>query len=159
MDYKIIEKGDFTVVGKSIQTPTVNGENNRNIAAFWNESNGNGFTRKLAENCGTLGLLGICVDYDNQQGILTYLIGAEKNIDQIPSDWEERHIPAATWAVFPVRGAMPDAIQQVWERIYSEWFPTTGYQHAGGPEMEVYPSDADPSSEDYYCEIWITVKK
>jgi AraC family transcriptional regulator len=159
MDYRIIDKDEFTVVGKSIKTSTVNGENNRNIAAFWNESNRNGFTKELAKNCGELGLLGICIDFDNQQEKLTYLFGAEKNIDQIPSDWQERQIPSATWAVFPVNGAMPDAIQKVWERIFSEWFPSTGYQHAGGPEMEVYPTDADPSSEDYYSEIWITIKK
>lgn len=159
MDYKIVEKGDFTVVGKSIQTSIVNGENYRNIAAFWNESNQNGLTRELAKNCGSLGLLGICVDFDNEQESLTYLIGVEKNIDRMPTDWEERQIPSATWAVFPVRGAMPNAIQKVWERIFSEWFPSTGYQHAAGPEMEVYPSDADPSSEDYYSEIWIPIKK
>ena len=54
---------------------------------------------------------------------------------------------------------MPDAMPRVWERIFSEWFPATGYEHAGGPEMEVYLSDADPSSEDYYSEIWIPIKK
>lgn len=159
MDYKIVEKEAFTVVGKSIRTTTIGGENNRKIAAFWEESNQNGFTTELAKNCGPLGLIGICMEFDKQQENLTYLICAEKNIDQIPVDWEERQVPSATWAVFPVHGAMPDAMPRVWERIFSEWFPATGYEHAGGPEMEVYLSDADPSSEDYYSEIWIPIKK
>ncbi|MGN7939534.1 AraC family transcriptional regulator [Virgibacillus sp. 6R] len=159
MDYKIVEKEAFTVVGKSIRTTTIGGENNRKIAAFWEESNQNGFTGELAKNCGPLGLIGICMEFDKQQENLTYLICTEKNIDQIPVDWEERQVPSATWAVFPVLGAMPDAMPRVWERIFSEWFPATGYEHAGGPEMEVYLSDADPSSEDYYSEIWIPIKK
>lgn len=159
MDYKIMEKDAFTVVGKSIRTSTIGGENSRKIADFWVESNQNGLSRELAKNCGSLGLIGICMDFDKQQENITYLIGAEKNIDQIPLDWEQRQIPSATWAVFPVNGAMPAAMPRVWERIFSEWFPSTGYEHAGGPEMEVYPSDADPSSEDYYSEIWIPIKK
>jgi AraC family transcriptional regulator len=159
MDYKIVEKDAFTVVGKSIRTTTICGENNQKIAAFWNESNQNGLSKELAKNCGPLGLLGICIDFDKQQENLTYLIAAEKNIDQIPVEWETRQIPAATWAIFPVLGAMPDAMPKVWDRIFSEWFPATGYEHSGGPEMEVYLSDADPYSKDYYSEIWIPIER
>ena len=159
MDYKIVEKDAFTVVGKSISTSTLDGANNRNIASFWDESNSNGFVLELAKNCGSLGVLGICLDYDKQQENITYLIGAEKNNEQILQDWKEVIIPAANWAIFPVYGAMPHAMPKVWERIFSEWFPSTGYEHSGGPEMEVYLSDKDPSSEDYYSEIWIPIKK
>ncbi len=158
MDYKVIEKKAFKVVGKSIRTSTSRGENNRKIASFWDESNQNGFTAELAKKSGSLGLIGVCMDFDKLQENLTYMIGAEKNIDNVPNDWEEREIPAATWAVFPVHGAMPDAMPRVWDRIFSEWFPATGYEHSGGPEMEVYLSDGDPSSEDYYSEIWIPIK-
>ncbi|MNJ05081.1 Bacterial transcription activator, effector binding domain [compost metagenome] len=53
---------------------------------------------------------------------------------------------------------MPGAIQDVWNRIYQEWFPGTGYQHAGSPDLEVYP-EGDTSAADYRCEVWIPVKK
>lgn len=159
MNYRIVEKESFPVVGKSIRTTVVGGQNNRDIAAFWVESNQNGFAAELAKNCGQLGLIGICLDFDKQQENMTYLIAAEKGDEPTPTDWEERQIPSASWAVFPVHGAMPDAMPKVWDRIFSEWFPATGYEHAGGPEMEVYLSDADPSSEDYYSEIWIPIKK
>jgi AraC family transcriptional regulator len=159
MDYKIVEKEAFAVVGKSIRTSTIDGNNHRDIAVFWNESNTNGFSAELAKNCGQLGLLGICLDFDSTQENLTYFIGAEKNINELPQGWEEMKVPSSTWAVFPVHGAMPDAIRNVWNRVFSEWFPATGYEHSGGPEMEVYTSDEDPSSEDYYSEIWIPIKK
>lgn len=159
MEYKIVEKDTFSVVGKGIRTSTIGGENHQKIASFWVESNQNGFSKELAKNCGSLGLIGICMDFDKQQENLTYFIGAEKNIDHLPNDWEEKQIPSATWAVFPVHGAMPHSMTKAWERIFSEWFPSTGYEHADGPEMEVYLSDSDSSSEDYYSEIWIPIKK
>ena len=159
MDYKIVEKEGFTVVGKSIRTTTIGGEKNRKIADFWVESNQNGFVYELEKSCGSLGVVGICMDFDKQQEKFSYLIGAEKKMEQIPSNWEEKQIPSATWAVFPVHGAMPDAMHKVWERIFTEWFPATGYEHEDGPEMEVYLSDKDPFQADYYSEIWIPIKK
>ncbi|MEK3937425.1 AraC family transcriptional regulator [Sporosarcina sp. FSL W7-1349] len=159
MDYKIVEKETFPIVGKGIRTTTIGGENHQKIAEFWQEANQDGFTEELAKQGGPLGLLGVCMDFDKEQEHLTYMIAAEKQQIPTPSDWEERQIPSATWAVFPVHGAMPDAMPKVWDRIFSEWFPATGYEHSGGPELEVYLSDADPSSENYYSEIWIPIKK
>jgi AraC family transcriptional regulator len=56
------------------------------------------------------------------------------------------------------RTYMPRAIQYVWQRICSEWFPSTVYEHAGGPEFELYPS-GNVNDEDYRCEVWILIKK
>ena len=36
-------------------------------------------------------------------------------------------IGAHTWAVFESIGPLPGTLQSVWGRIYSEWFPTSGY--------------------------------
>ena len=159
MEYRMEERAAFTVVGKSIRTSAEGGQNHQDIAAFWIEANGNGLAAELAMHSGPLGLLGICLDFDQLQENLSYMIAAEKRDTPIPAGWEERVIPAAVWAIFPVKGAMPDAMPKGWERIFSEWFPSTGYEHAGGPEMEVYMRDGDPSSDDYYSEIWIPVKK
>ncbi|RKQ33205.1 AraC family transcriptional regulator [Oceanobacillus halophilus] len=159
MDYRITEKEAFEVIGKGIRTTTIDGENYKNIASFWEESNSNGFSDRLAKVCGSLGLIGVCMDFDKKQEHLTYFIGAEKQIKDLPKEWEEKRIPASTWAVFPVQGSMPDAMPKVWERIFSEWFPSTNYEHAGGPELEVYLSDENPANEDYYSEIWIPVRK
>jgi AraC family transcriptional regulator len=59
--------------------------------------------------------------------------------------------------VFEVHGPMPDAIQEVWKQIFSEWFPSSHYEHAGTPDLEVY-SDGNPTGPDYYSEIWIPLK-
>ncbi|MCX8130574.1 MAG: AraC family transcriptional regulator [Clostridia bacterium] len=156
MDYKVIEKEAFQVVGKSIEVSTKDGENFKNIPLFWKESCENGFTEKLEKISGTLGILGVCWnDYDGEK--FTYIIAVEKPGECV-QDTREYEIPASKWAVFESVGPMPDAIQNVIQRIYSEWFPSTGYEHADAPDLEVYyPGDA--SSDNYRCEVWIPITK
>ena len=67
-------------------------------------------------------------------------------------------IPPHTYAVFTCTGSMPQAFQELYHRIYSEFFPTSEYQPCGGTDFEVYPS-ADVTSPDYCCEFWIAVEK
>ncbi|CAM5495203.1 AraC family transcriptional regulator OS=Lysinibacillus sphaericus OX=1421 GN=LS41612_16445 PE=4 SV=1 [Lysinibacillus sphaericus] len=52
---------------------------------------------------------------------------------------------------------MPDAMQNAWKKIFSEWFPSNPYEPAGTAELEVY-TDEDPTSENLYSEIWIPIK-
>ncbi|MHA7767717.1 AraC family transcriptional regulator [Bacillus atrophaeus] len=54
---------------------------------------------------------------------------------------------------------LPGAVQQTWDRIFSEWFPSTGYEHAEAPELEVYPASRDIHASDQRTEIWIPVVK
>ena len=54
---------------------------------------------------------------------------------------------------------MPEAFNQVYKKIVSEFFPqSTKYEYGWGVELEVYPSQ-DISNLDYTCEIWISVKE
>ena len=65
--------------------------------------------------------------------------------------------PACTWAVFESIGPCPEAIQDVWQRIWSEWFQNSGYEHAGTPDFEWYADDND--ADNCRSEVWIPVKK
>ena len=68
------------------------------------------------------------------------------------------HVAASTWAVFKVVGTFPDAIQDTWSQIFAEWFPASGYELTGGPEL-LWNETPDTSSPDYKSEIWIPVHK
>ena len=50
------------------------------------------------------------------------------------------------------------AIQYVWKRIYSEWFPSSGFEQVEGPCMEKYFWD-DDKYDKYKCEVWIPVRR
>ncbi len=69
---------------------------------------------------------------------------------------EEYEVAAFTWAIFPGEGPCPQSIQQLEQRIVTEWLPTSGYEFANGPDVELYISP-DMSNPKY--EVWIPVIK
>jgi AraC family transcriptional regulator len=158
MDYRIEEKEAFAVVGKSIDVTCADGENLRQIPKFWADCHANGTCAKL-ESIGTDDKqLGICLNTAPGKEEFTYMIASKAGADAAPDGFTTAAIPAHTWAIFPSVGPMPGAIQSVFQRIFSEWFPATGYEHAAGPELEVYPI-GDAYREDYRCEVWIPIVK
>ncbi len=159
MDYRIVERKEYKVVGKALRFRTDNGENFVKIPKFWEQCWQDGTCKELLELTGCCGdLLGVCMEPDEKMEEFTYIIGVAGQSEEVPAGYVVKDIPASTWAVFESIGAMPDAIQAVWKRVFSEWFPATGYEHAGGPEVEVYP-EGDTCSKDYRCEVWIPIIK
>jgi AraC family transcriptional regulator len=159
MNYKIVEKGSFSVTGKQKRITTADGDNFKQVPAFWNDCMKDGTYEWICSKAGKMGVLGVCMDLGTfYEGAFTYMIGVEKVEGTLPQGYTTVTIPAATWAVFESVGPLPDAIQDVTKRIFSEWFPATGYQHDCAPELEVY-SAGDNSSPDYRCEVWIPIKK
>lgn len=66
-------------------------------------------------------------------------------------------VPALTWAVFST-GKHPEhlstrVIRRLRERILLEWFPTSGYTQAEGPEFEIFHSE----DSIFDVEIWIPI--
>lgn len=159
MDYRIIHRDRFAVTGKVIRTSTKDGENFRRIPQFWEASYGDGTVAALRALRPDGVLHGVCLCNDLEREELTYAIAVEGSYQGTEdAEWTTCDIPAATWAVFPSIGALPHAIQHVSTRIFDEWFPGTGYQHAGGPELEVLPPGDDLAAT-YQCEVWVPVVK
>lgn len=159
MEYEVVEKQAFKAVGLKEEFSCVNGENLRGIPQMWGKVNGDGTDQRLLkENDGPVkGLLGICVDKTSEKkNHIDYWIAAAHEGGEVEG-LETITVPKAKWAIFGVHGAMPHAMQETWKKIYSEWFPSSGYENAGGPELEVY-HEGNPNSEAYYSEIWIPVK-
>lgn len=73
----------------------------------------------------------------------------------IPDKFTILDVPAATWAVFDVNDCCE--MQTMWKRIFTEWFPSSGYESAEGPQFEMYYGLAN--HENISGEIWIPVKK
>lgn len=89
-------------------------------------------------------------ELDHYIGVASTTKGAEK-FDVMP-------VRASTWAVFEAKGPFPKTLQSVWGRIYSEWFPSSGYEAAEGPEILLNESP-ETSLPEYRSEIWVPVKK
>lgn len=159
MKYKIIERESFQVVGIKRELSCANGENLTEIPKMWADVHADGTNDLLFKlNNGVIkGVLGVCVDKrDIQPLLMDYWIATEHD-GNTPEGFMTLEIPASKWGVFEVHGPMPDAIQKVWKQIYSEWFPSSKYEHAGTPDLEVYGA-GDPWGPEYYSEIWIPLK-
>lgn len=160
MKYNIVEKEKFQVVGMKRTYNCQNGENLQGIPLFWDEVNRQGIDEQLfALNDGQIkGVLGVCVPDENykENNLMDYWIGTD-HIGDVPENLLAMEVPASKWVVFEVHGPMPDAMQNAWKQIFSEWFPSNPYEPAGTAELEVY-TEEDPSSENLYSEIWIPIK-
>lgn len=157
MDYKIVEKENFTVMGVSKQFKYDTAA--KEIPKFWDEH------YQLGKNELVAGMYGICFDEDDNGEVFEYLI-ADNYLpwDEVPGGFTCRTIPKHTWAVFPCKGTMPNSIQEVNRKIFSEWLPNCkDYEIAERYNIELYsPKDDYPNGvqdENYYSEIWIPVRK
>ena len=162
MEYRIEKKRAAKIICRRREfTKPGDDYTNREIPEFWNECGRDGSIQKL---CGYIkdsaqfkGLLGVCFSTEMTDSGFPYGIGAEYDGESDPQNFEIVEIPAYTYAVFTVRGKMPDAFRETYRKICTEFFPQSGYEYGNGVEIEVYPS-ADVQNPDYTCEIWIAVK-
>lgn len=162
MEYRIEKKQAAKIICRRREfTKPGDDYTNREIPEFWNECGRDGSIQKL---CGYIkdsaqfkGLLGVCFSTEMTDSGFPYGVGAEYDGESDPQDFEIVEIPAYTYAVFTVRGRMPDAFRETYRKICTEFFPQSGYEYGNGVEIEVYPS-ADVQNPDYSCEIWIAVK-
>ena len=149
LDYKIVEKPQFTLMGVSrMFSPDTSYQE---IPKFWDEVMGSGA-------CPLMGTFGLCLDEDETDQAFTYMI-ADTYIpwQEIPEGCITKVVPSATWAVFPCRGALPDALQSVNTQIWSDWLPNSkNYRLAMNLNIELYGPPAE-KPEDTYCEIWLPV--
>ncbi len=157
MDYKIIKKEAFTVLGASKEFSYENAK--QEVPLFWQEHYSSGRGNYVG------GMFGINIDPQMGNETFEYLIADIYNpaLD-IPEGLIVKTIPALTWAVFPCRGALPDSLEDVNTKIFSEWLPALqDYEFAAGYCVEMYDApDKYPggtNDENYYTEIWIPVKK
>jgi AraC family transcriptional regulator len=161
--YKVVEKFAFDVIGKRTW---ISGQDNELFGQFWVQCQ----QEKLFERFEQLtdhqsgpqtgsSLLGIsCVEQDPTNRAFYYMIAIEKPQTYSDSDeLEMYHIPAARWAVFECVGKVPEAIVKSEIYAFSEWLPSSEYEHAKAPEMEVYFPGNDGMSDNSYCEFWLPI--
>lgn len=157
MECKIEKKSAFSVIGS---TKIIKGENGfTECPVFWDQHYANGDGQYIK------GMYGICIDdISADAGCFKYLIADDfDSSKKYPEKFVKETIPESTWAVFPCKGPMPQALHKVNRQIYKEWLPQNpDYELAGKYNIEMY-SDISKfpkgnQDENYYSEIWIPVK-
>lgn len=161
MDYRIIEKEAFYIIGLKRRVSLVYNGVNPEIAAVWASLTEDDIRAlKQLSDVEPTGLLSASFNFTEGRAEgtdLDHLIGVAAS-EPYSGRWEALPVRASTWGVFTARGKFPDQLQSVWARIYSEWFPLSGYEISEGPEI-LWNESKDTSLPDYHSEIWIPIVK
>jgi AraC family transcriptional regulator len=163
MEYRIETKPAFRLTGAPLRTTYKEGKCFQEIPTFWDKCFQDGTFAKLEALIPpktSIGIAGVSAEFDMENDAFTYFIAIESPTagQEIPDGCRDIPIPATTWGIFEARGPLPESVQNVTKRIFSEWFPSSGWEHAQGPTLEIYPA-GDTRSADYYCEVWIPLQK
>jgi AraC family transcriptional regulator len=166
MEYRIETKEAFRVIGAQKELTADLEENFKVVPQFWQQVSMDGTLESLLPlmNLEPKGVLGISAGFDGElheeeelsgsDGMSYYIAVAS---DQVLSDnLVEYIVPAFTWAIFTGQGPMPHAIQELEKQIVTDWLPSSGYEYANGPDIELY-LDANPSNATF--EVWLPVMK
>ena len=153
MDVKIQRKEDIHLVGVKL-------ENIDSImcTAAWDKLYSKYDHNKLV-SLGNGQSYGVCFAMENSNKI-NYMAA----YDAVDFDITERlgldtlKVEAAEYAIFQLKGRIPESIQEGWKYAVEVFFPEEGYKHSGKPDFEVY-SEGDVNSDAYEMELWIPIEK
>ena len=125
------------------------------IPEFWKEVKEDRTLQKISDNYAK-NTLGICIGTQNEFEY-QYGIGREieetEDIDEIKSELRMKvvEIPKCSWVVFKCEGQDEKDINELWTRIYKEFFITTSYKQCMDIDFELYDGKD--------TEIWIPISK
>jgi AraC family transcriptional regulator len=162
MNYRIIEKEAFKLVGFKKRVPIIFEGVNPEIAKMTELLVPEVIKElKSLSNVEPIGIISASTNFSEgrmeENGRLDHYIGVATSSDET-AEFDVLEIEASTWAVFESIGPFPETLQNIWGRIYSEWFPSSGYEAAIGPEI-LWNESPDTENPKHRSEIWIPVKK
>lgn len=108
------------------------------IPSFWSDLPKEIYSKIIQQAGGEpKGILGLCANFNENQ-FDYYIAVSTLKLDK--QGLEEIEIPEATWAIFEAELETEDNLSDFSNRIWQEWFPSSGYRHAGNsiPDVEVY---------------------
>lgn len=162
LNWRIEELEAFEVLG--VERIFRNDETDK-VPAFWAEFHKNGEYERLCEAAGVKqgdeGLYcinAVCSYRELSADTFPYMICTRRRPGSNIEGFSVAQIPKTTWAVFrsdPIDHFGME-IPKLFNRAYSEWLPSSSYDKASGPDMEVYYALPDGKC---FEEVWIPVKK
>ncbi|GAA2388234.1 GyrI-like domain-containing protein [Streptomyces coeruleofuscus] len=164
MQYRVVDRPAFTVAGFKTRVPLVHSGPNQAIIDFVR-----GLGKQALEQLGKLsdqephGIVAVCDDLDPSRAEGTELeyyqavLTAASAPSDVPAGVTTLPVPSGTWAVFTTSGPAPQAIQELWRDVFTEWFPSNPYRSRPGPEILRTDLSADGTKAD--AELWLPVER
>ncbi|MFD8702658.1 GyrI-like domain-containing protein [Kitasatospora sp. NPDC059648] len=162
MEYRIIERPAFRIVGRKARVPLIYLGVNPHIAEFVKGLGAETVERITAlSGKDPLGIVSVTDDFspNREEGSeLDYWHAVVAREDAVvPDDLDVLHVPAGMWAVFTNTGPFPQALQEMWGDTYSQWFPSNPYETRPGPE--ILRTRFVPGTGDALADLWMPVTR
>jgi AraC family transcriptional regulator len=164
MHYRVMDRPAFTVTGFTTRIPLIHSGPNQAIIDFVR-----GLDKPAVEHLEKLsdqephGLVAVCDDLDPSRAEGTELdyyhavITSDPAPAGVPEGTTALPVPPGTWAVFTTSGPAPQAIQQLWREVFTEWFPSNPYRTRPGPE--ILRTHLSPDGTEADAELWLPVER
>ncbi|MEU1189303.1 AraC family transcriptional regulator [Streptomyces sp. NPDC005859] len=160
MRYRVVDRPAFTVAGLKARVPLVHLGPNQAIIDFVR-----GIDPQTLERLEGLsdqepqGVVAVCDDLDPSRAEGTELDYYQGVITSAaaPDGMAALAVPAGTWAVFTASGPAPQAIQELWRDVYTQWFPSNPYRGRPGPE--ILRTRLSPDGTEADAELWLPVER
>ena len=158
MEYRIVDKPAFRIVGRRARVPLVHLGRNTAIEEF-EES----LDAALQDQIEALsdqeptGTVGVSDNFDESRAEGTRLDywHAAVTSQAAPPGLDELEVPAGAWLVLTGSGPYPEALQYLWRDAYTEWFPANPWRTRPGPEILRATFDDDGQA---HGELWLPVE-
>lgn len=163
MEYRIVEKPAFNLIGVSKRVPMqFEGVNNAIVELAQSITEEQRKEMHALQNVEPYEVVNASYDADanfiKEEGDLSHLIGVLSTKEDTSDRLVKVPVKECTWAVFPAEGPFPTTLQNTTARTYSEWLPTSDYEVLNLPGFSF--TKFDPNKEGFaYSEIWMPVQK
>ncbi|MEV0191015.1 AraC family transcriptional regulator [Kitasatospora purpeofusca] len=162
MEYRIVEKPAFRIVGRRARVPLVHEGVNPAIAEFIRGIGPEQVERITAlsgqEPRGILSVTEFFSDSREEGVPLDYYHAVATGPDaEVPDGLDVREVPTGTWAVFRAVGPFPQALQEMWRDVFTQWFPSNPYEFRPGPEILRVAALVEAAEAE--AELWIPVER
>ncbi|QKS73044.1 AraC family transcriptional regulator [Paenalkalicoccus suaedae] len=153
MNYRIVEKEAFQVIGVNYEVKMNGDELTPSYEKMLTD-----ISEETMNELASLstqaphGVVHATANYQegaDGQATFDQYIGAATKVGDV-SSYATLEVPKHLWVVFEVEGEWA-AVEEQWQRIYTEWLPSSSYELAEGPEIL--------SSQDNKSEIWVSIKE
>lgn len=145
MNYRIIEREAFKVIGRRMVTPEGGGT--------WDVCRKDGSLARMTKMETGQPFLGLCFGFE-EDGSNDYMVGMEYSGDDV-EELDSYTYPKSAWLVVENEGAISDDILgNAWNCIYEDFLPQNGYRQAELPTIENY---IEWNNEKDFCKIEIRI--
>ena len=158
MQYRIVDKPPFSIVGARARVPLVHLGRNSAIEEFVRSIPAT-VRDEIAHlsNQDPAGIVSVTdkLDDTRSEGTnLDYWYAAVTS-QSCPDGLDTLDVPAGAWLVLTGAGPYPEAMQHLWRDAYGQWFPSNPWRTRPGPEMLWVELHDDGTGD---AELWLPIE-